>query len=470
VRPTGILAAALIVSHAAAASARQVMVATPTDLAAALAAAQPGDEIILADGQYNFGGADCTANGTADAPIAVHAQHPLFAVLLSTALEGFKVSGANWQFSGLDVRGVCPNDADCEHAFHVFGGADGFVLRASRVSDFNAQLKVNAAPVTTGGPYVIPNRGVVEGNEIFDTHARNTTTPVTKLDIDTGDGWIVRANYVHDFGKTNTDAVYAAFMKSGSSNGLFERNLVICDKDQMFMNTQVGLSFGGGGTAPQFCAPAFDANTPCSVEHSNGTMRNNIVVNCTDVGIYLNQAQNSHLLHNTLIVTAGIDFRFANSSGEARGNLMSSMIHLRDGATDSESDNIINVPMSQFFAWFVDPLNGDLRKLGNQSAFQQLAPPLATVPDDYCARTRTDPKYDVGALETTLGDCVTLPPPLVGGLNPFPFPDLGAHSDGGAGVRGAPGCGCRLGGEARAPWLACALALALLVATRRRWS
>lgn len=428
------------------AEARQVPVATAAELSAAIAAAAPGDEIILQSGEYALTGADCTANGTAQAPIVVRAATPLGALIKFNALEGFKVSGAHWQFQGLGIRGVCPNDADCEHAFHVFGGADGFVLRGSYVVDFNAQLKVNAAPLTAGGPYVIPNRGLVEGNELGDKHPRNTTTPVTKVNIDTGDGWIVRANYIHDFHKTNSDPVYAAFMKSGSTNGLFERNLVICTKDVMNADTQVGLSFGGGGTAPQFCAPAFDAAIPCSVEHSNGTMRNNVIINCNDVGIYLNQAKDSHLLHNTLIANAGIDFRFANTSGEARGNLMAGMIRMRDGATFSAQDNVTAVPMQQFIYWYVDPLNGDLRARNDLSPFLQKAPVLTQVTDDYCARARTDPKYDVGALEATLGDCTTFPPPLGAGGKPG-MEDAGmASPDGGLGRRGGSGCGCAIGG------------------------
>ncbi|HZS41790.1 MAG TPA: PE-PGRS family protein, partial [Polyangia bacterium] len=200
-------AALVLLAGARAAEARQVPVATAADLTAAIAGALPGDEIILQSGEYDLTGADCTANATAAAPILVRADKPLGAVIKFNALEGFRVAGANWQFESLSIRGVCPNDADCEHAFHVFGGADGFVMRNNYVVDFNAQLKVNAAPTTAGGPYVIPNQGLVEGNEITDLHPRATTTPVTKLDIDTGDGWIVRANYIHDFHKTNTDPV-----------------------------------------------------------------------------------------------------------------------------------------------------------------------------------------------------------------------------------------------------------------------
>ena len=207
------------------------------------------------------------------------------------------------------MRGVCADDSDCEHAFHVIGAADGFVLRGSRVRDFNAQLKVNASMI--GGGYVHAERGLVEYNELCDTRARRHRNPVTKLNIDTGDDWVIRGNYIHDCAKERRrqhqlrdvpEERRQARRSSSATSSSARRDTT--------GGTRIGLSFGGGGTAPQFCAPAFDANTPCSVEHDGGTMRNNIIANCSDVGIYLNRGKDTNILYNTLIATAGIDFRF----------------------------------------------------------------------------------------------------------------------------------------------------------------
>ena len=39
-------------------------------------------------------------------------------------------------------------------------------------------------------------------------------------------------------------------------------------------------------------------------------MRNNIIVDCSDVGIYLNEGKNTKLYNNTVVNTMGIDARF----------------------------------------------------------------------------------------------------------------------------------------------------------------
>lgn len=470
-----------------------INVTNVAELSAAIANAKAGDEIVLAAGTYALGNVNCTASGSAASPIVVRSATPLAARIDFNGLEGFRVSGAHWQFEGLDVHGVCVNDANCEHAFHVFGGAIGFVMRGNRVVDFNAQLKVNAT-VNGVGNAVIPHQGLVEYNELFDTHARNTAAPVTKLNIDTGDDWVVRGNYIHDFHKVGTDVVtYGAFLKSGGKRGLVERNLVVCSKDLTSEAITIGLSFGGGGTGNAFCAPAFDANVTCLVEHEDGTMRNNIVASCADVGVYLNRSKNSRIVFNTLIATAGIDFRYDTSSGEARGNLYAGVIRNREQSTGTFADNLLRT-QGDFDAMYTAPLIGDLRLKtgGDVSALVGKSAAASGITDDYCARPRGAAPLDLGALESSLGDCTTVPPPkAASGSNDAGLDGLapgadggGASSSGGTSSGGASsgggssgssggageaasddGCGCRTT-RARsagfAAWLAaCAIAFSL---------
>jgi len=434
------LAPALLVLLAAGtAEARTVNVTDVPSLTAAIAAAAAGDEIILAAGTYHFTSSpNCSAAGTPAAPVVVRAATPLTAKIEFDALEGFHVTGPSWRFEGLDVHGVCANDSSCEHAFHVTGKATDFVLRANRLVDFNAQLKVNADAVGPAGAYVQPHRGLVEGNEVFDTHSRQTSNPVTKLNIDTVDDWVVRANTIYDGHKNGGDGVsYQSFMKGGGKNGVYERNLVLCTKNETSGGTRIGLSFGGGGTGPQFCAPAFNAGTPCDIEQTNGTIRNNIIVQCSDVGIYLNKAKDTKVLFNTLIATNGVDFRFATTSGEAYGNVLASALRIRDGAAMTKSTNLENVLGTDFSGWYQAPLLGDLRKKGDLSTLLGKGTARPDVTDDYCARARSG-AYDLGALQASLGDCTTTTPP--GGTT---HPDGGVGPGGGdAGAdSGVPGSG-----------------------------
>ncbi|WP_164013963.1 chondroitinase-B domain-containing protein [Pyxidicoccus trucidator] len=397
------LAVLLLLSGTSLAAVKNV--ANVSQLQSALASAQAGDEIVLADGTYDVNqDLGCSAEGTASQPIVVRAANRHAARIRFNATEGFKVSGRYWTFDGLDLEGVCAQDSACEHAFHVTGHAENFVLRNSRLRNFNAQLKVNAVK-NASGVFEMPHRGLIERNEVYDTRARNTGTPVTKLNIDTGDDWVVRENYIHDFAKAGGIS-YGAFMKSGGHRGVFERNLVICTKDAATGNTRIGLSFGGGGTGNAFCAPAFDASVTCDPEHSDGVLANNVIINCSDVGIYLNKAANTRVLFNTLIATTGVDFRFASSTGEAHGNVMSSVIRVRDTGSFTAGTNLLNVASGTWSTWYQAPLSGDLRIKGDVSQLIGAAAARASVTVDYCSRPRpTGAAYSLGALEHSLGDC-----------------------------------------------------------------
>ncbi len=473
-----VLAVSLLSALPRVAFAKTTTVTDVPTLTTALSTAQAGDEIVLANGTYHFTSSPvCSAPGTVNGQIFVHAATPLGAKVEFDAVEGFHVTGPYWRFEGLDVHGVCANDTDCEHAFHVTGAAVGFVLRNNRLVDFNAQLKVNADNLAN--TWVQPHKGLVEGNVVYDTHARATSNPVTKLNIDTVDDWVVRANFIHDAHKNGGDGVsYQSFIKGGGKNGLYERNLVICALDDASGGTRIGLSFGGGGTAPQFCAPAFNANTPCIPEQTGGVMRNNVIVNCSDVGIYLNQSKDSHILYNTIVGTNGVDFRFSSTSGEADGNLVGSNIRTRDGAAMTLGLNLTGLANTDFDNWFVDPLKGDLRKKGDLSMLIGKSKSRSDVPDDYCARVRSG-AYDLGALQVSLGDCVTTKPPgsdagtdggPVGGDAAPPNGDAAAMDGGSPSATPSndAGCGCdttRTSGSRGAIWLVGAL---VAFAMRRR--
>jgi parallel beta-helix repeat protein len=397
----GVIARALLVAGLGCASAGHagnlVPVASVEALRSAMAGAQPGDTILLAVGLYEVSGnLTAAVAGQSGAPIVVRAARPRGALLRfldsAGAVEGFRVTAPWWRFEGLDIEGGCLDDSRCEHAFHLVGAADHTVIRNNVLRDFNAQLKSNGQQV--GAATVFPDDVVVERNTFRDTRARSTSNPVAKLDVVGGRRWVVRANTFADFAKGDGDGVsYAAFLKGNSRAGLFERNLVRCAWTTSG-GTRIGLSLGGGGTG----SPIMCEDGTCQPEHQDGTLRNNLIMDCSDVGIYLNRAANSRLGHNTLYATSGIDVRFPDSTAELRNNLVGGAIRNRDGGTSSSSGDVSGITPATFAAWFRDPANADFR-LRDGSAIVDRGVPVPWVADDFCTTLRGDGFPDVGALE-----------------------------------------------------------------------
>ncbi|MBW8898574.1 MAG: right-handed parallel beta-helix repeat-containing protein, partial [Massilia sp.] len=300
-------------------------VTTPDDLRAALRTASPGDVITLAPGTYRFQGKgiDVPRAGRADAPIVVRAARPGTVHIELETLEGFVVSAPYWRFENLDIRGVCPADDNCEHAFHVVGAGHHFASVNNTIRDFNAHIKINGV----GNRY--PDDGLIEHTTLTATHVRKTANPVTPIDLVTASGWILRANLISDFVKGDGNQVsYGAFAKGGGRNNVFERNVVWCEQALRGLPGQrVGLSLGGGGTGREFCR-----DSRCITEQEGSVLRANLVVGCSDAGIYLNGAAASKVVDNTLVDTTGIDVRYPTSSAVVDGNLVDGPVRARDGA------------------------------------------------------------------------------------------------------------------------------------------
>lgn len=175
-------------------------------------------------------------------------------------------------------------------------------------------------------------------------------------------------------------------------NGLFERNLVICEHSLATdRGIRIGLSFGGGATAERYCQ---DSN--CEAEHSNGVMRNNIVLNCSrDVGIYLNRAQNSYRYNNLLHNNLGLDIRFPSSSATLVNNIISGRIKERDGAVAHAKNNLIDSDCvgkqrygCSFDQLYANPAASDLRLTRFDNPLQGQALPITELTDDFCSAPR----------------------------------------------------------------------------------
>ena len=309
-----------------------IRVATPEALRAALLQASPGDVITLAPGTYRFQGKsiDVPRAGREDAPIVVRAAQPGTVHIELDTLEGFVVGAPYWRFENLDIDGVCRADDDCEHAFHVIGNGHHFASVNNTIRDFNAHIKINGA----GGRF--PDDGLIEHTTLSATHARATVKPVTPVDLVAASGWTLRANLITDFVKRDGNQVsYGAFAKGGGKNNVFERNVVWCEQVLRGLPGQrVGLSLGGGGTGKEFCRDG-----RCITEQEGSTLRANLIVGCSDAGIYLNAAAGSKVFDNTLVDTTGIDVRYPVSSAQVDGNLVDGPIRARDGGIVHLGDN-----------------------------------------------------------------------------------------------------------------------------------
>lgn len=412
------LPALLLALIATRARAGEVPVADVPGLLAAIQAAQPGDTIVLAPGTYEIHQSKiaCEAAGTADAPIVVRADTLGTVNLKFDAVEGFHVRGPFWEFNNLDIEGICAADSDCEHAFHVTGAAESTWLHHNRLHGFNAMVKGNGEPIGPNDTFVWPDDVTIEYNELWNPAPRDTGNPVTPLDIVGGQRWVIRGNFIHDHAKGGGDNIsYAAFLKGHSKDGIIERNLVVCE----LLHTgqvRLGLSLGGGGTGPD----SICEDGACKPEHERGTLRNNLIVHCpADVGIYINAGADSQIVHNTLFATAGIDMRFAETTGLVANNILDGKIRDRDGAVTTKMNNLEQADLA---AWFADPGAYDFT-LVDGAALVDLAAPLPAVTDDYCANLRDDGKPDIGAIEYDGDGCVGGQPVESGGDTTTGDPD-----------------------------------------------
>jgi len=335
-------------------------VATVEELRAAVASAQAGDIITLAPGTYTVRrkGLDARNPGSAAEPIVVRAEQPGSVMLEMEVVEGVLVAGPWWRFENLGMRGICRRHGVCEHAFHVVGGAHHFTALNNTLVDFNAHFKIN------GGRGEFPDHGRIEGNTLRNASARQTNNPVTPIDLVAASDWLIRGNLIADFVKGGGDGIsYGAFAKGAGARTVFERNVVLCEqKLQAERGLRIGLSLGGGGTGKPYCRDG-----RCITEQEEGVIRNNLIASCSDVGIYVNSGARSRIVHNTLLDTAGIDVRFAESSADIEGNLIDGGIRSRNGGQVRADDNLatpvglLYLGMHPQRGRFIAPANFDLR-------------------------------------------------------------------------------------------------------------
>ena len=372
-----------------------IVVASSAEAIDAITRANSGDVITFKPGVYRFSGSRIAVNrpGSAYQPIVVRAERAGTVTLDMSTVEGFLVSAPNWRFENLTITGACADHSSCEHAFHIVGGATGFVSRNNTISDFNAHFKINAIDD------IAPDGGLIEANTLTNRSVRRTGNPVTPIDLVVASHWTIRKNLITDFIKVGGNRIsYGAFAKGGGSDTVFESNIILCEHLLRPTGVQtIGLSLGGGGTGAQFCR-----DRRCASEQDKGSIRGNLIASCSDSGIYLNKASNSNIIHNTLIDTGGIAVRFAGSSALVEGNLVDGQIRSSEGANVRVVDNIETSTLRLFLG--SHPVKNLFDAQGLTAAGKDLPRRAAgsiDIPDLCSAATRTSHAY--GAFENFAG-------------------------------------------------------------------
>ncbi len=425
------------------AAAEERFVQTTEALREAIRQARPGDRIVLAPGDYDPGRTRIGNGGAPDAPITLTSLAPGQARIHSSVVELFKVSAPYWIFENLDIVG----NERTDHAFHIVADAHHTIVRGNRLRNFHAAIKGNPERDKK------PNNVIIQGNLIYNDAIRGTSAPVTPIDVNEADDWVVRQNFIADFAKSAGNRIsYGAFFKGGGRGNLFERNLVVCEWRHEG-GRRVGLSFGGGGF---FKCPGPD----CQPEQYDGVMRNNIILNCPQApGVYLNRASGSRVDNNTIVNAYGILGRFPSSGNLARNNIVSGAIATRQDAEIEGADNLetglsigeyipgaavklkhrisdyhVKFPnwvdqadvrwvqgriqiladwLGKSFVghgtgslneWFVAPELGDLNLLDGSEILGR-ALPLPDVTEDFCGQPRGQGAVDLGAIEYSSGPC-----------------------------------------------------------------
>ncbi|MCU6432538.1 right-handed parallel beta-helix repeat-containing protein [Undibacterium sp. Jales W-56] len=391
-----------------------ILVTSSAQLVAALSKANAGDLITIMPGTYHVVGTPLIANrpGTAGNRITVRAIQAGTVFLEFNLGEGFQVSAPYWTFENLSIRGVCQHHENCEHAFHVTGGANHFTASNNTIRDFNAHFKIN------GSDGRMPDFGLIEGNTLSNTSARKTSAPVTLIDLVAASNWVIRRNLITDFIKDQGDRIsYGAFAKGAGSGNKFEQNIVLCEHLlRGAAGQRVGLSLGGGGTGKDYCR-----DRRCITEQDKSIVQANLIASCSDDGIYLNRAAASVILHNTVIDTAGVTIRFPESSADVEGNLVDGPIRSRDDGLLRSKDNR-ETPIALLYLGY-HPLRSlflqaEAANFMSKDKLPHRSVTLADLPD-LCDSTRP-PTPSYGAFED-FSTCLLARPGTTQSAPPIPY-------------------------------------------------
>lgn len=302
-----------IVSGSGPFQARTIRVGNFAELQRACENALPGDTILLSSGIYTLEGVSRISIRNRPGPVIVRGAtgNPIDVIVRGHGQNSSETpvvfdleDSPRWTFENLSTRDTY------YHGFKLDLGSTDCVLRNVIMRD-HGESGVKGTSDPAVGRY--PDRLLVERCDIGFSNGQGGSREVVEgIDGVGVADWVVRGcRFVNihkpDFPKA---VAYGVFTKGNSSGTMIEGN--------RFEGCDIGASFGGGGTGtPYFRDGKRD------VEHTGGTIRNNVFVRCRDAGIYINKGRDCRIDHNTLFECGlAIQLRYPESSGRVRNNLV----------------------------------------------------------------------------------------------------------------------------------------------------
>jgi len=258
----------------------------------ALAAAQPGDTIILRGGTYREG-----ANVRVRFPnITIRSAHGEWAVIDLTACHPgaeedsgvyFDVDASGGKLQCVEVMGGFY--AVCMETKWNRGGDDDWVA-ASNIIIEDCILHDSKYDVVKVKPNC--DNITIRYNEIYNSGRAEVDNPywlygeanAEGIDNVNGNNMVVQNNYIHDIGG---NGIYA---KGGATDALIENNVI-----ERIYGAGIMVGFD---TSPEY----FDTNVnPEYYENIQGIVRNNLILNTGWEGIGLYGSKDAQIYNNTLV-------------------------------------------------------------------------------------------------------------------------------------------------------------------------